>query len=70
MRYYSKQDLLDELKQMCAASSQRCVSESLGFRPAFINDVLRERRGITGNLASALGYVKMPDRYAKKEETN
>jgi plasmid maintenance system antidote protein VapI len=46
------------------------VAEQLGFHPAFINDVLHERRDITVNLAGALGYFKMPDRYAKKEETN
>jgi plasmid maintenance system antidote protein VapI len=70
MRYYSTLDLLDELRTKCEASSQRCVAEQLGFHPAFINYVLHERRDITVNLAGALGYFKMPDRYAKKEETN
>ena len=67
MRYYSTRDLLDELRQMCAASSQRCVAEQLGFGPAFINDVLHERRDVTVKLAASIGYLKMPDRYAKKE---
>jgi hypothetical protein len=67
MRYYSTLDLLDELRQMCAASSQRCVAALLGFGPAFLNDVLKERRTITPRLFAALGYLKMPDRYVKKE---
>ena len=67
MRYFSTQDLLDELRVLCDASSQKVVAERLGFGPAFLCDVLKKRRAITSKLATEMGYIKMPDRYAKKE---
>jgi plasmid maintenance system antidote protein VapI len=59
--------LLDELRARCAKDSQKVVAASLKFGGGFINDVIHERRDITPKLAASMGYLKMPDRYAKKE---
>jgi len=65
MRYFSTVELLKDLQGRCERDTQKAVSKALKLPPAFVNDVLHGRRDMTRNMATAMGYWKMPDRYRK-----
>ncbi|HTF70133.1 MAG TPA: hypothetical protein VK638_46390 [Edaphobacter sp.] len=43
----------------CHAGTQRVWADAHGLSPAFVNDVLQGKRGVTDRIAGALGYVKL-----------
>jgi DNA-binding transcriptional regulator YdaS (Cro superfamily) len=45
-------------KAVRKAGSQKDFAEKHGLSPSYINDVLRNRREISGRLAKALGYER------------
>lgn len=69
MKRYSEADLREDLRQKCTADEQSTVARSLGFSPQFICDVLAGRRGISVELASAMGYRKLPAAFVRKHTT-
>jgi hypothetical protein len=65
MARYSDIALLADLKRRVRKSSQKEVSDELGFSPQFVNDVLSGRRPLTPALALAMGYSRLPTVYVK-----
>ncbi len=66
MRSYTEAQLLNSLREAIRAKTQRQLAAELGFTPQFINDVLKGRREFTENLANALGFEKLPDRFVRQ----
>jgi plasmid maintenance system antidote protein VapI len=69
MRYYTDGEILKALRERIDAKSQKEVAVALGFSPQFLNDVLGNRRNLTSQLASALGFHECPRRFTRKSET-
>jgi len=62
--HLNEQNMIAILEKACeTAGSQRAWSEANGLSPAFVNDVLQGKRGVTDRIAEALGYVKFTGFY-------
>lgn len=57
-RTYSQDELLNELRQRVAASSQRQVAQQLGISTSMMNDLMLGRRDVSDRIAKALGYQR------------
>jgi plasmid maintenance system antidote protein VapI len=68
MRYYTEGEIVKALRERIDATNQKSVAVELGFSPQFINDMLGNRRKLTSELASALGFRECPRRFTKKSE--
>lgn len=74
----NEKEILQELRQTVALSTQKAVAEKYGVSQQFICDVLKNRRSVTDDLAKAMGYTKVirferrrsPRSTAKTRETN
>lgn len=50
-------EAVKKLKKMCEqAGTQKAVAEELGITPAYLNDILRERREVSDFMAHKLGF--------------
>lgn len=56
---FSEKEVLQELRQIVALSTQKEVAEKYGLSQQFICDVLKNRRSVTPELAKAMGYVRV-----------
>lgn len=52
-------EVIKQIGQLAAASSQKAVAKELKVHPQVICDVLQGRRNISQRLASALGYRRV-----------
>ena len=68
MRTYTDTDLIGVLRKRVDALSQKEVSREIGFTAQFVNDVLAGRRVMTVKLATALGFIKLDNRYPQDGE--
>jgi plasmid maintenance system antidote protein VapI len=71
MRFYTSGEVLKALREKMdgpRGKTQLQIARELGFSPQYINDVLADRRRLTPELASTLGFNKEPDRYTAKKE--
>jgi len=50
------QDLVNQLRDLCANDTQTNVARRLGFGIGYINDILRGRKKVSRKLAAKLGY--------------
>ena len=66
MKSYTEAEMIALLRQKADARSQTQVAEEIGFTKQFINDVLNGRRDFSANLALAMGFEKLPDRFIRK----
>ncbi len=67
MRYYTEGEILKALRERIDASNQKTVAVEIGFSPQYINDVIGNRRNVTDQLASSLGFRECPRRFTKKQ---
>lgn len=67
MKNYTEGEVLNALRIAVSRSNQVSVAKSLGFSPQFLSDVLGERRPVTRELASSMGYRELERRFVKKE---
>ena len=67
MKTYTDTDLIGVLRKRVDALSQKEVSREIGFTAQFVNDVLAGRRVMTVKLATALGFIKLDNRYTRKQ---
>lgn len=65
MKSYTEAEMISLLRQETDARSQTQVAEEVGFTKQFINDVLNGRRDFSVNLAKAMGFEKLPDRFIR-----
>lgn len=52
-------ELLQEIRELVAQSSQKQVAKELRVTAQYLCDVLKKRRGISGALAGRLGYTRI-----------
>lgn len=53
---------------MCAESSQSEVARELGIMRSNLNHILAGRKRLGWRLAKLMGFVKLPDRYVRKDK--
>ena len=68
MKYYTDGEILKALRERIDATNQKSVAVTLGFSPQFLNDVLGNRRKLTSDLASALGFHECPRRFVRASQ--
>lgn len=67
MRTYTEGEIVKILRERLErARTQKALSVELGFSPQFVNDVLANRRKLTKELASALGFREHPRQFTAK----
>jgi hypothetical protein len=60
MELVTNEHVLSALREACRRlGSQKAWAERHGFSPAYVTDVLRERRELAGRLLGALGYERV-----------
>ncbi len=64
MREYTLEEIHEFLLNRTIALTQKQVAKETGFRAQYLSDVLAGRRPLTKNLAAALGFRRLPSRYA------
>jgi hypothetical protein len=65
--YMNEEHMIAILETACReAGSQRAWAEANGLSPAFVNDVLQGKRGVTGRIAEVLGYTKFSGFYKQQ----
>jgi len=65
--HLNEQHMIAILENSCRnAGSQRAWADANGLSPAFVSDVLKGKRGVTGRIAESLGYVKFIGFYESK----
>ena len=67
MKTYTDAQILGVLKAMVAKQSQVFVATALGFQPSIISETLSGKRGISESLARELGFIKLDNRYTRKQ---
>lgn len=70
MKHFTAIDLKAMLLTRIALSTQKQVAVELGMPAQFINDVVHGRRALSENLATAMGFKKMPDFYVRKQSSS
>lgn len=67
MKTYTDGEVIQRLRErLDRGTTQAQLARDLGFSPQFLNDVLSNRRKLTGELASALGFNEEPRRFTRK----
>ena len=70
MRTYTETDILKILRERFAAKgagSRTQIAARLGFTTTHIVNVLAGKSPVSKQLASTLGFDKLPDRYVRKQ---
>ena len=57
-KIYSQSEVLQELREQVAESSQSEVARSLGLAVSMVNDLLRGRRDVSDRVAELLGFTR------------
>jgi plasmid maintenance system antidote protein VapI len=65
MRQFSVDQITEELRKMCAGSTQAQVARELGIMRSNLCHILAGRKRLGYRLATKMGFVKLPDRYVK-----
>lgn len=68
MRSFNVEQITEELREMCAESSQSEVARELGIMRSNLNHILAGRKRLGWRLAKLMGFVKLPDRYVRKDK--
>jgi plasmid maintenance system antidote protein VapI len=71
MRFYTSGEVMKVLRERVEGprgKTQQEIARELGVSPQYLNDILADRRRLTPELASAVGFIKQPDRYTRKRE--
>lgn len=58
MKNYTTEDLMRELRERVAKSSQRSVAAELGVSAQHMNDLMLGRRKMSESIALAMGYTR------------
>ena len=67
MKTYTDGEVIQRLRErLDRSTTQAQLARDLGFSPQFLNDVLSNRRKLTEELASALGFHEAPRRFTRK----
>lgn len=67
MKQFTADQITNELRQMCAKSSQADVARRFGMLRSNLNHILAGRKPLGSTLAKAMGYKKLPDKYVREE---
>jgi transcriptional regulator with XRE-family HTH domain len=69
MRFYTAGEVMKFLRERTQGrgAQKECAAE-LGVSAQYLSDVLADKRRLTPELASAIGFIKQPDRYKRKEK--
>lgn len=67
MKMYSVEQITEELRDICAHSSQAHVARELGILRSNLNHILAGRKRLGSRLASKMGFEKAPDKYVRRQ---
>jgi plasmid maintenance system antidote protein VapI len=58
VRYFSEDDLIEDLKEEVSQSTQTAVADKYGISRSNLNEILSGRQGVSRRVAEILGYQR------------